>query len=142
MTYISKAKFDGYKQCLNDGTKDNPYIYGVDDNYKLAIYLGYLLKWDYDYEYSNKDNSYFYYLKPYFKKSYNRFEFSYAFYKGKDDYYPYSVGYSWDFIIDEVLPKMKADGLYNNSINEALINLDKITTFKEFMVVLNKKIKK
>jgi hypothetical protein len=28
------------------------------------------------------------------------------------------LGYSWDFII-EVLPKMKADGLYNNSINRS-----------------------
>jgi hypothetical protein len=36
---------------------------------------------------------------------------------------------------------MKADGLYNNSINQALINLDKIAIFKEIMVVLNKKIK-
>jgi hypothetical protein len=66
-----------------------------------------------------------FYLNHTLKKSYNRFEFSYAFYKGSD-YYPYSVGYSWDFIIIEVLPKMKADGLYNNSINQALINLDKI----------------
>jgi hypothetical protein len=34
---------------------------------------------------------------------------------------------------------MKADGLYNNSINQALINLDKIAIFKEIMVVLKKK---
>jgi hypothetical protein len=68
MAYISNVEYEKYKNGAMDGTKENPVIGRFDKNYKLALYLGYKLKWDYDYSYNNSINGYFHVIEPMFKK--------------------------------------------------------------------------
>jgi hypothetical protein len=98
-------------------------------NYKLALYLGYKLKWDYDYSYNNSINGYFHVIEPMFKKSYNRFDFTCLMIHN----------YTWDFIMVEVLPKIKEDGLYDDTMSKSLNDLDLVSLFNAIMVVINKK---
>jgi hypothetical protein len=75
---------------------------------------------------------YFHVIEPMFKKSYNRFDFEYV----SDD----TINYTWDFIMVEVLPKIKEDGLYDDTMSKSLNDLDLVSLFNAIMVVINKNI--
>lgn len=136
MGFLKTNEIAKYKDSITDGTKDNPFIERLDDNYKLALYLGYTVKWDYDYYYTKYYNSpdrSAYKIKPIFKKSYNRFDFN----MGTAEY----CTYPWWFIMDDLLPKIKQDGLFNDNIQKVLLDLDLKNIFNECMVIINKKVK-
>jgi hypothetical protein len=48
-----------------------------------------------------------------------------------------TINYTWDFIMVEVLPKIKEDGLYDDTMSKSLNDLD-LALFNAIMVVINK----
>lgn len=136
MAFLKPNEISKYKDSITDGTRDNPFIEPLDENYKLALYLGYSVKWDYEYyftKYYNSPDRSVYKIKPVFKKSYDRFDFN----MGTANY----CTYQWWFIMDDLLPKIKSDGLFNDEIQKSLLNLDLKAIFNECMKVINSRVK-
>ena len=125
----TKKEIDQYSKTTNEGTRENPKVLPLPWNYKLPLYLGYSIKWDYDYklktEYNPYKQWYEYDIKPVFKQSHHRF----------DCFWDYN---NWDFLMGELLPKMENDGLLNETIREFILSFDRWSVIVECMMVINK----
>jgi hypothetical protein len=113
---ILKPKdLEKYFTTSNEGTRDNPKVNKLPRNYKLALYLGFKLKWDYSWftrvEYHPKYvTTAVYELSPIFKLSHQAF----YFYWSRD----------WSYIMTYILPKMREDNLINEELEEEILKFD------------------
>lgn len=133
--FLKPKELEKFYNTNNIGKdKENPKINKLDIKYKMAIYLGYSLKWNSDYQYDrwdfekSKEDRYNWHLTPFFKKSRETFDFN--FYSN-----------TWNFFMREMLPKLKEDGFVSNKLNEYILNSDLDNVEKETIKILDKKIK-
>jgi hypothetical protein len=128
--YLKKNELKNYINTTNEGTKENPKITLLPWNYKLPLYLGYQIKWDYDGYFKQEYSPVYKQWREYeitakFKKSHDRF----------DCFWGYN---NWDFLMGELLPKMENDGLLDETIREFVLMFDKWSVIVECMRVINK----
>ena len=128
--FIKPKELAQYVNTDNSGSdKFNPKIYDLPKSYKLALYLGYSVKWDHDYRFTdiwNKNK--FYFIDPVFKKSYDRY----------DNWYFHN---NWNSLFDVVIPKLKADNLLTDEIKESVFNCDQHKTLDLILKVIDKHVK-
>jgi hypothetical protein len=129
----TKKELESFINTTGEGTKQNPKVFQLPWNYKLPLYLGYVIKWDYDFYMEKTYNPIYketlvYEIKPYFKQSHESFNCLW-------DYT------SWDFVMDILLPKMEKDNLITDDIRKEVLKFNRgLVTFKCFDII-NKYVK-
>ena len=117
-----------YLNTTNEGTRENPKVEELEWEYKLALYLGFALKWDYDYRNEYTRDPYtekqVFYLTAVFKLSHDKFD---SFWCN-----------TWDSIMDDILPKMREDNLITKELESAILGLDRKRIFSLIMDRLDK----
>lgn len=118
MLLKTKKELAMFANTTGGGTKENPKVNVLPWNYKIPLYLGYEIKWDYDYkkhyDYSQipYKETMTYDISPIFKKSYDTF--------ACQTYY-----WDWDFLMETLLPKMVEDKLITDSIRKKILKFDR-----------------
>ena len=104
--FLKPKELEKYLNTTNEGTYENPKIYRLDWEYKLALFLGFNVKWDFDYrmeyEYKPYVEKQVYYLRPVLKFSHEKFD---SFWCD-----------GWSNIMESILPKMRQDNLITNEL--------------------------
>jgi hypothetical protein len=126
---LNSKELGKYYNTTNIGTEENPKVEKLKPEYKIALFLGFTLKWKYSIRTSriiyNKERTY--YLEPVFKKSRETFCFCHI----RD----------WHFTMIYILPKIKEDNLMTEKLKNLLLNFDLKEVIKETTKILDKKIK-
>lgn len=130
--YLKPKELQNYVNTTGEGTRENPKVKELPWNYKLPLYLGYTIKWDYDWrtevEYSPNYKTWNEWtITPRFKKSHDSF----------DCHWDYN---NWDFLMEVLLPKMEEDGLLNEIIKEFVLSFDRWSVIVECMNIINKEV--
>ena len=128
--FLKPKELEKYLNTTNEGTRENPKIYRLDWEYKLALFLGFNVKWDFDYrmeyEYKPYVEKQVYYLRPVFKFSHEKFD---SFWCD-----------GWSNIMESILPKMRQDNLITNELELAILTFDRNKIFSLIMDILDKHI--
>lgn len=127
---LKPKELDQYLNTTNEGTRENPKVCPLHWAYKLALYLGFTLRWDYDYNYSYTSQPYTevqtFYLKPVFKRSHEKFD---GFWSD-----------TWDNIMSDILPKMREDNFISKDLESDILGLNRKRVFSTIMDILDKRI--
>lgn len=131
--YLKPNELNKYTNTTGEGTKENPKVAKVPRNYKLPLYLGYVIKWDLDWQtetifYPEYKKLTTWEITPKFKKSHDRFDCGWD---GRD----------WNFIMDVLLPKMETDDLLTDKIRKSVLLFDKPSVIAQCMRVIDMKVK-
>jgi len=125
---LKPKELQEYLNTTDEGTRENPKVLRLTMKYKLALYLGFTLKWDYDSKNEYTSNPYseklVFYLYPVFKLSHEKFDF---FWCGM-----------WNNIMDDILPKMREDNLITKELESAILGLDRKKIFSLIVARLDK----
>lgn len=137
MAYLKPIQHKNYIGQKTLGTKDQPHVVALPDTYKVALYMGYTLKWDYEFDIQENwspttyktTRTESYSLVPIFKKSYERFDFHFG----------YLSNISW--IYETLLPVMQNKGDFTQEIKDAMLSLDGKQFTKEIIDRINSVVK-
>ena len=128
----NKKEIDKFVNTTNEGTQNNPKIVELPWNYKVPLYLGYKIKWDYDFdvkeEYNPFKRTYFYTITAKFKKGHDSF----------NCFWDYS---NWDFLMEVLLPKMQADNLITAEICSSILKYDRESVTLKCFDIIKKQVK-
>lgn len=128
---LKPIEVKNYYPTDNSGTDPkNPEVKELPKAYKVALYLGYSLKWDYkviEPYWADKNEKAKHHLVPIFKKSHDRIDFFYL--------------RRWHEIFKSILPQMKKDGLISDKLKDVIFELDEEKTMLEIIKIIDKQIK-